>query len=390
MSESNRNTSMTHEVATLKNRVSKNRSRAQMVGFTYLFALLMITIMACLPLFDLTKQPEAPVGVFAFWRVFSLKNLKSFTQWSGVLPVVNASLYALMLLVLAINVIRAFTKLEWLYKQKVSKTFGLNRNVYAMEDLGKLFSASFAFILTIHFLIAILCGQAHFNRLMCLLISFGVIVHLIAGFIGGKVSYFVAEGTKIVEDARTISRIPALIRNVLQLVVVFVAMYYFQKISTIHTVIGPLLEKNGYQNHFINCEKALSAVIFQAITFVCLIPLIFHATGLTEYNIDGVYGPGMKTFRIFSLFAFVAMAASAVIQYYFGQVAVTMVDGVTVIEIVKTLGMEKIILAFVAFLMFLVELFMRKMPGQKGKKKRRDESDDKATDSSVVLYIYNN
>ena len=155
MKRNRRKNALTQKGAYLKTRIARNRGRAQFVGIVYLLSIIVLAAAACLPLFDLGKQTSAPVGVFAFWKEFMPANLKAIKSWSDLLPIVNAGIYALMLLIVVINVFRALGKLGWLFKKKASKTYGFNRNVYAMEDLGDIFSGSFAVILSTYFLAAV-------------------------------------------------------------------------------------------------------------------------------------------------------------------------------------------------------------------------------------------
>ena len=140
-------------------------------------------------------------------------NWKNLASWEGKLNFLNAALYGAMFFVVAICLVLALGKISWLCKRKVSKTYGLNRNVYAMEDLGKLFSFSYALVLSVYFVMSVLCGTCYVNRLMYLLIVFGLFVHLLCGVVGGKASYFNVDEGRIVEDARTIGRAPAFFRN---------------------------------------------------------------------------------------------------------------------------------------------------------------------------------
>ena len=387
-----KNTVLTHEGAVLKSRVTKTRFRARFVGIIYTIAIVVLALAACLPFFDLGKQPNAPVGLTAFSKVFAPATWKTL----GLRSITNAVLYGVLLLVLFINVLRAMSKMSWLFKQKVSKTYGLNRNVYAMEDLGKIFSGSYAMILVTYFLMTIVGGAAYFNALMYIVIGFGLFVHLFAGFIGGKASYFKMEGCRIVEDARDVSRFPALFRNVLQLIAVFAMMVYFEKVSVLDTFARPLLlEKGGIQNYVAGQPLAYLSIVLQALCVVCFIPLIFHATGTTEYNIDGAYGSGMKTFRVFAFLVFLAMGAAVASQYVIGQATLAVVDGAKVVEVVKALDMDVLYIAGIALVMFIVEIIMRNMPGYKDDSKENNcncncSSSNNSNNPAVVLHIYNN
>lgn len=369
MKRNRKKTTLTQRGAYLKTRIAGNRRRAEFVGIVYLLSIIALAAVSCLWLFDLSKQPNAPLGVTKFWREFMPKNLKAVKSWTDLLGIVNASIYALMLLGCVINVIRGLGKLCWLFKKKASKTYAFNRNVYAMEDLGNIFSGSYAVILTAYFMIAVLCGEAHPNLLMYITLGGGLVIHLFAGFVGGKVRYYDIVDNEIVEDVRHVGRGTAFLRNVLQLVAVFAMLYFFQKVSVLHTFIGPLLEKGGIKNYVSGKVLGYVGIALQLVTFICLLPLIKHATATTEYNLDGAKGAGMKTFRVFAFFVFLASAAMVACKYFIGEASVklTMVDGAnwTSVEIVKGLNINAIILGSIALVMFIIEVIMRNMPGFK-------------------------
>ena len=374
MKRTRRKSTLTQKGAYLKTRIARNRGRAQFVGIVYFLSIIALAAAACLPLFDLTKQTLAPIGVLEFWKQFMPANFKALNSVEAILKVANAALYALMLLGVVINVLRALGKLGWLFKKKASKTYGFNRNVYAMEDLGSIFSGSYAVILSTYFLIAVLCGAAHPNMLMLIVLGGVVFVHLVAGFIGGKASYFDIEGGEIIEDKRVVGRFSALFRNVLQLAAVFAILFFFLQVNTIHTVIGPLLEKNGIKNYVLGQPLAYISIALQVLTVVCVLPLIKHATAITEYNIDGANGSGMKTFRVFAFFVFLTAGATALCAYLFGEVVFTKVDAGTTVSVMKYLDLGSIIIAGIALVMFIIEVIMRNMPGhKKAKKKAKDE-----------------
>ena len=382
---------LTHQGAELKTRVARTRCRAQFAGFMYFVSIIVLATVACLPLFDLSKQQNAPLGVLTAVKVFKPSNLKTLLDsWTGMLSLVNALLYLVMLFVVLLNVVRASTKLCWLYKRKASKTYGFNRNVYAMDDLGKIFSSSYSTLRITYFLIAMLCGAAYNNLLMYIVIVGGTFVHFFAGFVGCKASYFNIEDGQIKEDARIVGRFSALFRNALQLICVSLLMDYFQNNNVIYTVIGPLLEVGGIQNYVLNQPLAYIPVVMQFLGILCLIPLIKHAMGTTEYNIDGAYGAGMKTFRIFCFFLCGTIGLSIVAEYLIGCIVFSSVDGVTLVSVVKNGNWAALNMFVVVFVMWVIELLMRNMPGhKKAKSKKRCRCDDEdESKPAVVLYVY--
>ena len=243
MKRTRKKNTLTQRGAYLKNRIARNRGRAQFVGIVYLLSIIALAAVVFMPLFELKAESVTSLTVMEFWKVFTPKHFKALNALTPILQLANSALYALMLLGLAINVLRALGKLGWLFKKKASKSYGFNRNVYAMEDLGHIFSGSFAVIITVYFLISVINGFGCIVPTMWtyILLGGGAFIHLFAGVIGGKVSYFDIEDGEISEDKRVVGRFSAFFRNVLQLAAVGAIMYYFQKTEVIHTVIGPLL-----------------------------------------------------------------------------------------------------------------------------------------------------
>lgn len=385
MKGNRKKTVLTHQGAELKTRVARNRCRAQFVGIIYFIAIVLLAAIACLPLFDLGKQEYAPVGLSAVASALTPEALKAVNTWAGLVPVVNAALYIAMFAGVLLNVVRAAFKLKWLCKKKVSKTYGFNRNVYAMEDLGKIFSGSYAVMLIAYFLMAMLSGKAYPNLLMYLTFIGCAFIHLFAGFIGGKASYFNIEEGQITEDARVVGRFSALFRNVLQLVVVFSLMDYFQRTNLVH-VAARLLEVDGINKYFASQPLGCVPAVMQYVGILCLIPLIKHATATTEFNIDGAYGAGMKTFRVFCFFLCGAIGLAIVGEYFIGGIVFSVVDGATIAKVVRYGNWGALNMFVVVFVMFIIEVLMRNMPGHKGCGCRREKG---ATESnaSVVVYV---
>ncbi len=361
-----RTNTLTSRGVYLRKRIAGNRSRAKFVGILYLLAIIALAGAACLPLL---VHDLAPVGVMEFYKVFTSANVKSFKNAEVFTKLACAGLYALMLLGVVINVLRALGKLGWLYKKRASKTYGFNRNVYAMEDLGRIFSGSYAVILLTYFLIAALCDSTNVNNLMLIVLGGGAFLHLFLGFVGGKAGYYDLENGEVVEQRRLVGRFAPLFRNVLQLAAVFGVMYFFLKVNVLNVEIPALLQKNGISNLTGDMAKLITFAV-QAVLVLILFVLVKHATAITEYNIDGANGPGMKNFRVFSFFAFLVAGAGVVYKYLF-------VKG-------KVLDKNLLIIAAIAFVIFFIEVIMRKMPrfpGDKRKKVKKGEEEEFTLDT---------
>ncbi len=345
-----------------KKSIDRNRGRAKFVGMIYLLAIIALAAAACFPLL---VQSNTYVGVYgkkAFWRAFTLKSLKAYGSEAGFLRLLTAFLYALMLLIVAMNVLRALTKINWLFKRRASKIYGFNRNVYAMEDLGKIFSDSYAAILIFYLLIAVCTGKAAINPLALIVVGGGFLVHLFAGIKGAKTGYYDLEDGEIIEQKRLIGRAAPFIRNLLQLLSVYAIIFCFFCVSKLSATIAPALEKGGVSDILLAKPIGLIPLGLQALTLLWLLVLIKHATATTEYNINGVEGRGMKVFRVFSFFTFLTAGATVVCRLVFGEATYTAIAGGWEIKLVRSIDFGSLIIAGIALFMFIFEIAMRKHP----------------------------
>ncbi len=359
MKKSRNTTSLSQKAIYLKNRITRNRRRAEFTGIIYLLATLVLTVVAFMPMM---REELAPVGIFEFYKVLTPNSIRSLRTAGDLIRLVNGSLYALMLIGVVFNMLRAFSKVRWLFKKRASRTFGFNRNVYAMEDLGRIFSGSYVVILITYFLIAVICGSMAVRLRLPIILAYGVLVHLFTGFIGGKAAYFDIANGEIIEQRRLVGRFVPHIRNLLQLVTVFVGMFFFLQVCTIDTVIAPLLEKNAIQNYVVGQPLAYVSFALQCLTALWFIVLAKHATGISEWHINGPKAPGMKVFRVFTFFAFLTAGATALCRYLFGEVLFTLAEGFTVIKVQNYLDIGSLIVAGICLFTFIIEIILRKRP----------------------------
>ncbi len=346
MSEYRQVTPFTTKGTYLRKRIAKTRIRAKCIGYVYLLAIFLIAAAACFPLLS---HEYAPIGVLQFWKQLKPNELKAFDyrQPSALIPLAVCALYALMLLGVAVNVLRSLRKLRWLHKKKPSKQYGFNRNVYAMEDLGRIFSGSFSVVVATYFLIAILCGITKISGLLLLFVGCGVFLHLLLGLWGSAIAYFDIHQEKIVEQRRQVGYFSPLLRNALQLIGVFGLFYCFLQYSTLQAFIPRLTQAGGFKTLLENRADLLSFSM-QLVIVLCTLVLLKHAAAITEFNMDGADGTGMKNFRVFAFFVF--LASMAVISYKY-----VFIEG-------KMLDKQMAEIAAIAFALFLIELIMHAMP----------------------------
>ena len=353
-----------HQSNFLRKRIAKNRSRAAFVGVVYLFALFALAAAVCFPMLS---AEVAAGGVTEFWKAFLPKNIKAinFRDGGDVLQFVNVVLYALTSLILLISVLRALGKLNWLFKCKASKTYGFNRNRYAMESLGKTFGGCFAWVVNVNLFAYALCPDAKIRLLLLIVLGGGVLVSLFGNVLGAKVSYFDIEaGGKIVEQARPVGRGVPFVRNLIQLCVAFGGAYLFLRANTLDTYLSPMLTKGAMKGYFDSNFLVYIPMALQALSLLFIMILIKHATGIAEYSHDGADGAGMKTFRVVTFLLFLTAAGTATFRYILGE-ANLKYSGGCVKLIDKGADYNSTILAGVALVSFIIEVAMRKLPRER-------------------------
>ena len=78
-------------------------------------------------------------------------------------------------------------------------------------------------------------------------------------------------------------------------------------------------------------------------------------------------------------------------EYYIGGIVFSSVDGATVVNVVKYGNWTALNMFVVTFVMFIIEILMRNMPGHKKAKAKAKKcrcNDDDEDKPAVVLYVY--
>lgn len=300
----------------MKKRIYKAQTTAKRVGVLYLLAILALAVLACLPHFATAdgafKDGVSLVGIIAFFKAFT-----GFAE--NELSVIVAGLVALMLLILLVNALRGVCKLRWLFKRKASRLYGLNRNAYAMDDLGKIFSCSFASVLIFHFLVAMLVEEVALDIWTYALLGVGVFFHFLCGLLGGSVSVFDTEAG-VTEIKRECGLFAPFFRNFIQLAVVGVAGYFFLQASGVRETLETLFSENGLQALTGDMQTLITAALELAILLV-LLGMCAYATGVTEFDTEGAQASGRKCFLVLSILALLCAGGAAVYGTFVAKTA---------------------------------------------------------------------
>lgn len=341
----------------LKKRVRIIQNRAKFVGMLYLIGLLaLMALVVCMPL--LKDTAIAPSGkklvVLSFYQPFidifkgGIKGLKSLSI-EKIDNAFVALVFAILLLTMLIDFLRSLGKLGWLFKRRASYINGFNRNMYAMDDLGKRFTWSFVSIIASHVIIYLVTGTAKLTTYAYVALGLGLGIHFIAGLIGGTVTIFTTE-EQIEEQTRDYGLFVYFVRNVLQLAVVGAVIFFLMKETVLFVKGKELLErlifgaKDGGKGF--NVKSYIPAIV-ELFAWIWVLVLMTHALGATEYNRDCSRGAGMANFAVFSLL--LTLTVGALVAFPYLKIGTA----------VATLNKNLLIVAIVAFGGFLLDCIIR-------------------------------
>ncbi len=357
--------------AYLRKRIARTRAKAGFVGILYLIATILLAGMAALlpVIVPTVGDNTVNLGALEFWKVFQAPDT---TSVSGILTLAIAALYGLMLLGIVINVFRAFAQLNWLFKKKVSKTYGFNRNVYAMQELGYRFAGNFASILSFNFLIWVVASDATLAPVtlvagleslynIYLILAVALVFHFFLGLTGGKISLFYEEGVGVVEQKRIVGRFAPFVRNLLQIVAVGAIMYFFIEVNSVHSFIQmclPIANEAGEAEievlKMVQDGKIMDLIpyVLEVLTIIWIFVLVKHATSITEYRPEGTDAYGMKNYGLFSFFTVLTMG---------GCLALNVLNA-GAFDINDPWTLNVVIIVAVALVMVIVEIAMHNAP----------------------------
>ena len=346
--------------ALLKKRVRTIQARAKLVGILYLLgsiALLALAAGASLlngtPFSGDKVFPAFALPITLFYKPF-VELFKDGMTADEVVNAIMAAFYAIMVLVMFINVIVSFTKLGWLFKRRASYTSGFNRNMYAMDDMGKCFSSSFAALIVCNVVIFLVASAASVTTFGYIALAVALFFHFVCGLIGGRVTLFTT-GDDIQEEVREFGLFTYFVRNLFQVAAVGGMIYFLLKPNALgnNYVIRDTLYKvlSGNPAALLSDIMALVPAIIQIVVSLFMLVLIKHATAATEFNRDCMDGAGMRNYTVFVFFAFLGIAASVVLPF------LGIPQGVSAV-----LNTNVLIAAGIAFVSFILDCAIKSRP----------------------------
>ena len=353
----------------INKRVKKVHSKAKLVGMLYFLGAVALAVLACLPTILIDG---AKLWVVNFWKPYT--NL--FNANRNIFDVIVATLYAFVVLSAVINALRCLGKLGNLLRKNHKKIGRIKQNMQAMDDMGKLFSGSFAAIVIFHFLIYIIQPvAAGANRPaieLCmpfgyLSLGVGLVIHFFVGLIHGTVSNFDVGGhvANVVEEKRECGLFVYFFRNLVQVAAVAAILYFFTQCCNFNGIVFAFI--NG-QNPLsgANLLKDIVPLALQAASVIWILVLIKHATATTEFNLYGMQGSGMKNFRIFAFLLFLTAGGAFALDYA---------------NYKPDFPVDNVIIAGIALVAFLVDCIFK----SRNKKEKNVKEDDEDLPDDYVL-----
>lgn len=343
--------------ARIRKQVKRAQNKAKFVGILYLFASIML--LAVTALIPLMEGGEVSLTLKTFYTPIKVlfdggvEGLKSVT-FDKARYALSALFYALMLVGMLVNLVRSFAKLGWLFKVRASRVNGVNRNMYAMDDMAKRFSGSFSAVVIFNLIIYILCGN---NVYKITNYGYGIlvgcfIIHILLGVMGGKTSVFTV-GDKVEEIQRDSGLFVFFLRNLMQFVAIMAILYFLLPQSQVLADVERLFDALIVQRAGLDALdlSSFTAGAVEGLVWIFVFVLIKHATAETEFNREGMMGSGILNFRIFSFFVFLGTGALIVFSY----LGFCMPQG---------LNTDYVIVAGVALVAFLLDCILRPRIGR--------------------------
>ncbi len=373
----------------MKKRVKQVQGSAKFAGILYLLgSILLLGAAAVLRIFNGNCLAPAEAGQFSpvvlsFYQplVDLLQGGKEALTAISAAQIIDLAVvlvFAIMLLIMFVNVIRSLSKLGWLFKRRASYVNGFNRNAYAMDDMAKEFSSSFAALLVCNLIIFTLSGgmaamegetaALSLNLLGLAPVAVGLVIHFLAGLIGGNVTLFTV-GDHMQEEVRQNGLFLYFVRNVIQIAATVAIVYFMLCESVILKALEDVLvaivdNKQAFSSLDL---KSLIPAAAEFVASLFVLVMLKHATAETEFNRDGHSGAGMHNFTVF---AFLAAAVLAVM----GVVLAT------------ELNVNLVIAAGVAFVAFVLNCALK----HREHSSKHDDLDREAYFQSAAYPQYNN
>ncbi len=286
-------------------KIKKTHNRTKWASACYTFAAFVITVLAFFPTVNVKFAGENKLFIGTFFKPI----VNIFKNNLNIFDLIVMVLYIVMAVLIVVSFFKCFTRFGKIMRRNSGNVTTCNKNLLIMEEIGNAFSGLFAsyiiFNLAIYMMsYSVVPAPKPFGAVSLwgiIGLAVGVLMHFIAGVLGGGVSFFIVTAS-IEEKKREDKLIIFFLRNLIQVLAVAGMLFFFVPTTNLYIEIGRMFAKEP--SVFTNMSAdllAFLAVVLQAGIIATVAVLIKHATAPTEYNLIGMDGPGMYNFRVFGI-----------------------------------------------------------------------------------------
>lgn len=280
-------------IAAMRKKVKKAHKKNRFVGLLYLIGTLALIVLAFLPCLKIKfADGGVDLSILSFYKALLL----AFE--GNIAALLVFLLYLVMIVILLAEFFRIFSQFRRVMKKNDRNVNACNRNLSAMEKMGDMFSFVFTTVVIINFLIYVITptigdlrverDQPLFNLLGYVFLAVGMLIHFVAGAVGGTSTLFIV-GVGVEERKRTDSILVFVLRNLIQVVATAAIVYFVTPVLTLHHFFADFSIAN------------LIAFILQVVAVVFIVILIKNSMSTIEYNLMGMDAFGIQRTAVFAL-----------------------------------------------------------------------------------------
>lgn len=286
-------------IAAMRKKVKKVHNKNRMVGLLYLLGTLALIVLAFFPCLKIEFADGGDnLSILSFYKALLL------VFQGNIVALFVFLLYLVMTLLLLIIFFRIFSQFRRVLRKNDRNVNACNRNLSAMEKMGDMFSFVFTLVAIMNFVIYVITpiqgdimikrNSETFTMFGYLFLGVGLLIHFLAGAIGGTSSLFIV-GISIEERKRADSIFIYVIRNLIQVIATACFVYFVAPILTVHVYLKDF-DFSGLSN-----MSVLIGFLLQIVAIVFIILSIRQSMSTIEFNLMGMDAVGMHRAAIFAL-----------------------------------------------------------------------------------------
>lgn len=323
-----------------RKRIKKAHSKAKLVSGLYTLGSLVLMVLVFLTTLNVKFAGNYSLSIATFFR--PLIGIGKKFDFVAILIMV---LYLFMVIFAIINFFKCFSKFGRILRRSYKNITTCNKNMLLMEEAGDAFSRTLVAYVMISFIITMLSYaqvdatgkvmQMPFTLFGLVALGVGLLIHFIAGSIGGTISIFIV-GASVEEKQREDKIGIFFLRNLVQVIIIAAVWYFFVPATNLYDQLGLMIDKSPecLLTNPSSDMLAFIGLILQPVACIWIIFLIKHSLSTTEYNLSGMYGPGMNVFRVFSMFTAITAVGLFLLDLFKGE----MISNYLLVAIVAFVG----------------------------------------------------